>query len=67
NAAIIVRAGHLRAAVVEHNKIHLVPIEVGASDGNRTQVTQGLQPGELVANDLPAELGDGAVIQPLIQ
>src|SRR5581483_3859064 len=29
NAAIIVRAGHLRAAVVEHNKIHLVPIEVG--------------------------------------
>src|SRR5262249_39192668 len=67
NAAIIVRAGHLRAAVVEGNKIHLVPIEVGSSDGNRTQVTHGLEPGELVANDLPAELGDGAVIQPVTQ
>jgi membrane fusion protein (multidrug efflux system) len=67
NAAIIVRAGHIRAAVVEGNKIHVVPIEVGTSDGNRTQVTQGLKPGELVANDLPAELGDGAVIQPMIQ
>lgn len=67
NAAIIVRAGHTRAAVVEGTRIHLVPIEVGSSDGNRTQVTQGLAPGELVANDLPAELGDGAVIQPMIQ
>ncbi|MDB4969867.1 MAG: efflux transporter, family, subunit [Myxococcales bacterium] len=67
NAAIIVRAGHLRAAVVEGNKLHFVPIEVGASDGNRTQVTQGLKPGDLVANDVPAELGDGAVIQPMLQ
>ncbi len=67
NAAIIVRAGHTRAAVVEGNKIHLVPIDVGASDGNRTQVTHGLKEGELVANDLPAELGDGALIQPMIQ
>jgi RND family efflux transporter MFP subunit len=67
NAAIIVRAGHVRAAVVEGNKIHIVPIEIGASDGNRTQVTQGLKAGELVANDLPAELGDGAVIQPMVQ
>jgi membrane fusion protein, multidrug efflux system len=67
NAAIMVRAGHVRAAVVENNKIHIVPIEVGASDGNRTQVRSGLEPGQLVANDLPAELGDGAVIQPLIQ
>ena len=67
NAAIIVRAGRLRAAVVSGNKIKLVPIEVGSSDGNRTQVTRGLTPGELVANDLPAELGDGAVIQPMLQ
>jgi RND family efflux transporter MFP subunit len=65
NAAIIVRAGHLQAAVVDGNQIHIDPIQVGASDGNRTQVTQGLKPGELVANDLPAELGEGAVIQPL--
>jgi multidrug efflux pump subunit AcrA (membrane-fusion protein) len=67
NAAIIVRAGHLRAAVVEGNRIHLVPIEVGASDGNRTQVTHGLAPGERVAVDLPAELGDGAIVQPTLQ
>jgi RND family efflux transporter MFP subunit len=67
NAAILVRAGHTRAAVVEGNKIRLVPIEVGVSDGNRTQVRSGLAPGQLVANDLPAELGNDAVIQPLIQ
>ena len=52
--------------MVEGNKIRFVPIEVGSSDGNRTQVTKGLKPGELVANDLPAELGDGAVIRPLL-
>jgi RND family efflux transporter MFP subunit len=67
NAAIIVRAGRLSAAVVEGNKIHFVPIQVGASDGNRTQVTQGLKAGQLVGNDVPAELVDGAVIQPLLQ
>ncbi|MCU1281392.1 MAG: efflux transporter, family, subunit [bacterium] len=67
NAAIIVRAGHLRAAVVEGHRIHLIPIEVGSSDGNRTQVVQGVKPGELVAVDLPAELGDGAAIQPSAQ
>ncbi len=67
NAAIIVRAGHLRAAVVEGTRIHLVPIEIGWSDGNRTQVTSGLSPGEWVAVDLPAELNDGAVIQPMAQ
>jgi RND family efflux transporter MFP subunit len=67
NAAIVVRAGHLLVAVVEGEKIRLVPIEIGTSDGNRTQVTEGLKVGELVANDLPAELDDGAVIQPAIQ
>jgi RND family efflux transporter MFP subunit len=67
NAAIIVRAGHLRAGVVAGNRVHLVPIEVGVSDGNRTQVVSGLSPGELVAVDLPAELGDGAVVQPSLQ
>lgn len=67
NAAIIVRAGHLLAAVVTGNKIHLVPIEVGSSDGNRTQITKGLSPGQEVADDLPAELGDGATIQAMTQ
>jgi hypothetical protein len=32
-----------------------------------TQVMKGLSPGQLVANDLPAELGDGAIIQPMVQ
>jgi multidrug efflux pump subunit AcrA (membrane-fusion protein) len=65
NAAIIVRAGHPRAALVEGNRIHLVPIEVGFSDGNRTQIISGLKPGDRVAADLPAELGDGATIRPV--
>ncbi len=61
------RAGHVRAAVLQDRHIHLVPIEVGASDGNRTQVVSGLSPGELVVVDPPAELGDGAVVQPSMQ
>jgi hypothetical protein len=66
NAAIIVRAGHVLAGVLEGTKVHLVPITVGASDGNRTQVTSGLSPGQTVANDFPAELPDGATIQPFV-
>lgn len=66
NAAIIIRAGHVLAGVLEGTKVHLVPITVGASDGNRTQVTSGLSPGQVVANDFPAELPDGATIQPFV-
>jgi hypothetical protein len=58
NAAIIIRAGHVLAGVPPH----LVPITLDASDGNRTQVTSGLSPGQLVASDVPAEVGDGATI-----
>ncbi|NBD11073.1 MULTISPECIES: efflux RND transporter periplasmic adaptor subunit [Corallococcus] len=65
DAAVIVRSGQVRAAVVENNKIRLVPISIGTSDGTRIQVKEGLKPGELVASDLPAELDDGAVIQPV--
>lgn len=64
NAAIIIRAGHVLAGVVDGTKVHLVAVAVGASDGNRTEVTSGLSPGQLVANDFPAELPDGATIQP---
>jgi RND family efflux transporter MFP subunit len=66
NAAIIIRAGHVLAGVVDGTKVHLVPVAVGASDGNRTQVISGLAPGQLVANDFPAELPDGATIQPFV-
>lgn len=65
DAAVIVRSGQVRAAVVENNKIRLVPIAIGTSDGKNTQVKEGLKPGEFVASDLPAELDDGAVIQPV--
>ncbi|MCP3097854.1 efflux RND transporter periplasmic adaptor subunit [Myxococcus sp. K15C18031901] len=67
DAAVIVRSGQVRAAVVENDKIRLVPIVVGTSDGSRTQVKDGLKPGQLVASDLPAELDDGAVIQPVLR
>jgi len=55
----------LVAVVQEQNKLHLVQVATGLDDGKTVQVRQGLRGGETVALDVPSELAEGAVIQPL--
>jgi RND family efflux transporter MFP subunit len=55
----------LVAVVVAQDKLHLTPVETGLDDGKMVQVRTGLRGNETVALDVPSELGEGAVIQPL--
>jgi RND family efflux transporter MFP subunit len=45
--------------VIRNNRIHFQPVEIGASDGKRTQILSGLHPGERVAVSNVQLLTDG--------
>jgi hypothetical protein len=45
--------------VIRHNRIHFQPVEIGASDGKRTQILSGLHAGERVAVSNMQSLTDG--------
>jgi RND family efflux transporter MFP subunit len=62
--ALLIRRGNPMVAVVEGDRVHLVPVDVGTSDGRTLQITSGLRGDEMVALNLPAELGEGAAVQP---
>src|SRR5262249_48091890 len=61
--ALVVRRGDSLVAVVEGERVHFRKITPGVSNGKTMQVTTGLRGGELVALDLPADIGDGAQVQ----
>jgi hypothetical protein len=63
--AVIVRGEQLLAAVVKNERVSMVPIVPGLSDGTTLQVKSGLQGGELVALNLPTQLEDQSRIQPV--
>jgi membrane fusion protein, multidrug efflux system len=63
--AVIVRGEQLLAAVVKNDRVSMVPIVPGLSDGTTLQVKNGLQGGELVALNLPTQLEDQSQIQPV--
>src|SRR5262249_6327957 len=66
-AALAMREGKMVVGVVENNRLRLVEVETGLDDGKSVQIRRGLEPGAKVALNLPPELADGAVVQPLEQ
>ena len=50
--------------VVQHDRIHFQPVQIGASDGNRTQILSGLRVGEVVAVTNMQQLTDGDKVSP---
>ena len=51
------------ATVVNGNKAKLVPITIGQDDGRVVQVTQGLEPNDLVVQNPPDSLVDGETVR----
>jgi hypothetical protein len=64
--ALLVRNGQLLVAVVHNSRVKLTPVRTGIDDGQHVQIVSGVRQGDLVALNLPSELADGAVVQPLI-
>lgn len=65
--SLLVRNNVQLAAVVQGRKVHFAKIRPGINDGVHLEVLDGLQAGEAVAVSLPADLEDGAAIQPVPQ
>jgi hypothetical protein len=49
--------------VVNGNKAKLVPITIGQNDGKVVQVTEGLQPDDLVVQSPPDSIVDGETVR----
>ena len=63
-SALMFRQEGLRVAtVVNGNKAKLVPITIGQDDGRVVQVTQGLDPSDLVVQNPPDALVDGEAVR----
>ncbi|HET7346980.1 MAG TPA: efflux RND transporter periplasmic adaptor subunit, partial [Acidobacteriaceae bacterium] len=63
-SALMFRQEGLRVAtVVNGNKAKLIPITIGQDDGRVVQVTQGLEPNDLVVQNPPDSLVDGETVR----
>jgi RND family efflux transporter MFP subunit len=67
SAGIFVRNGATLAAVVQENRVSFQRVEPGIDDGTHVQVKTGLRPGQVVALNVPADLAEGAPVQPVPQ
>ena len=55
------------AAKVDGTHVHFVPVELGYNDGRQVRVMSGLSGGETVAVDLPVEVQEADVVDPVSQ
>jgi hypothetical protein len=63
--AIVIRDGKTTACVVENAKARYVPVDLGYNDGRAVVVLGGLSGGETIGVDVPVEVQDGEVVQPV--
>jgi RND family efflux transporter MFP subunit len=63
--ALVVRGGRNLVGRVEGERVHLVPIEPGPTNGKTLEVRTGIREGDVVALDLPVDVADGAALQPV--
>jgi RND family efflux transporter MFP subunit len=52
-------------ALIRDSRVQFVAVRPGFDDGKTVQILEGLQPGQQVALAAPAEIADGAVVQPI--
>jgi RND family efflux transporter MFP subunit len=63
--AVVREGGKTSCAAVRQGRVVRLPIEVGLSDGTRTEVLSGLGEGEVVVKANAASLADGQPVEPL--
>ncbi|HEX7664415.1 MAG TPA: efflux RND transporter periplasmic adaptor subunit, partial [Polyangiaceae bacterium] len=66
--ALVTREGTTHVAVVDGDgHVHYRAIEVGTDDGRTMRVQSGLQGGETIGVNVPVEIEEGALVQPIRQ
>lgn len=63
-AAIVIRNAKTTVAAIENQAIHFRPITVGRDYGEQTEVTSGLQDGDVIALNVTDEIRDGSKVDP---
>jgi multidrug efflux pump subunit AcrA (membrane-fusion protein) len=54
------------AAVGDDGVVKLRPVRVASTDGDSVAITEGVEPGDHLAINLPPEITDGSRIQPVL-
>ena len=62
--AIVIREGRDVVALVQDQTVHFRPVALGRDYGNETEITDGLNPGDVVAVNVSDEVRDGGKIEP---
>jgi hypothetical protein len=66
STALVWRNEQTMLAVVRGARVRFVPVKTGLDDGKTVQIVSGVRAGELVALDLPTEIGEGALVRPAL-
>ncbi len=62
--AIVVRNGRNVVALVQDQTVHFRPVAIGRDYGNEIEITNGLQPGDVVAVNVSDAVREGGKIEP---
>src|ERR1700748_2009083 len=66
-AGLIVRGTRTMIANLDSDQtVHLRPVTIASTDGIRAMLSDGAAVGQLVAINLPDEVGDGGRVQPVM-
>jgi RND family efflux transporter MFP subunit len=67
SSALVIHGNRPSVAVIRDDRVHFVAVRPGVDDGRTVQVLEGLKAGDRVAVQIPAEIADGAVVEPVEQ
>jgi multidrug efflux pump subunit AcrA (membrane-fusion protein) len=62
--AIVIRGGKDMAAVLVNNRVQFRPIQLGRDYGDQTEVTGGLQPGDIVVRNVSDDIEENVEVEP---
>jgi multidrug efflux pump subunit AcrA (membrane-fusion protein) len=63
--AIVVRGGKNMVALVADNKVHFQGVQIGRDFGAQTEVTSGVQAGDVVIKNVNDAIQEGAQVEPV--
>jgi multidrug efflux pump subunit AcrA (membrane-fusion protein) len=62
--SIVIRNGQTMVAVIDNNRVHFRRVKLGRDYGEQTEVTAGLQPGNVIARTISDQVQDGGEVEP---
>jgi RND family efflux transporter MFP subunit len=65
DGAVVIRDGRTMVALVQDDRVHYVPVELGYNDGRQVRVLHGLNGGETIGLDVPVQVQEGEAVQPV--